>query len=498
MTPNQILCRPLSLPKIALQLPRRDRPIPIDDERLPGKEVRIDLTICDPPKSKSSRRRLNGVGDYVSEEAELFAVKAKITIFAHDPVIEHPDGAIQSYRYICNMRMNDGHEYWGEKGRSIGENSSIDSMELCFAWESAVGIFSERFRISQDSILCVRRLYEGIMSSSSVSVITLFNPMYILTDNQLLPTLKLSGDGVFPSFKRLSLHCQHLIREHDSICIASHLENLSLDHICMSGDSFKSAFTEIDTLTEPGSAVLAMDDGNSDIGEQNRSVILMGGVRHVVHFLRFKNILFACGNVKQMFWCCDFGDEAFNVLAQFLQQPSIRLERLQLQSARFLQLQPARYLQHPSFFDPRLYHIIAEGLKNNSTVKHLQMRNSDPKFLIDVLCDTNSIESVINSNHTLTTMDCNFVPSRSALPGTLLSDLLALNLIEDKDVVARKKIFRYYFSQDFDVSELREIPTSVFPRLITAMSGEESQVQVNAVYKFLQGIPKILHYQCGA
>eukprot|EP00956_Cyclotella_meneghiniana_P007888 scaffold10488_cov67-Cyclotella_meneghiniana.AAC.5 len=72
------------------------------------------------------------------------------------------------------MALNDSHEYWGKKGRLIGENSSIDTMELSFTWESAIGIISERFRISQDSIL--RSSYD-----------------------ELLPTLKLVETECFPA-----------------------------------------------------------------------------------------------------------------------------------------------------------------------------------------------------------------------------------------------------------------------------------------------------------
>eukprot|EP00956_Cyclotella_meneghiniana_P009115 scaffold12492_cov36-Cyclotella_meneghiniana.AAC.9 len=160
------------------------------------------------------------------------------------------------------------------------------------------------------------------MSSSSAIGIHLYNPSKFLTDDQSFPTLKLSGEGVFTNLKPLTLTCTHLVSEYQSICIASHLENLSVDQIHMSGTSFESAFIESDSLTESDSLVLAAG-GNNDVGAPNRSVISIDGVGHVVHYLRFQNVLFACRNVKQMRWTCTFGDEAFNVMAQFLQQPSI-------------------------------------------------------------------------------------------------------------------------------------------------------------------------------
>ena len=460
------------------------QPLTIDDERLPNKEVRIELSTLAPPNSKSFRQRLNGTGDYSSEDAEpgLLAIQAQITIDASERIVpadrtcRNVRGTLQRYRFECFISFDDSHENWGEKGRLIGGNSSIKSLELQFRGDF-VG------RISEDSILRLRQLYQGIESSSSAIDIHLCNPTKFLTDDQLFPTLKLSGEGVFTNLKRLTLSClypSHLVSESQSIYIASHLENLSLDEIHMSGTSFGTAFIESDSSTESDSLVLAAG-GNNDVGAPNRSVISIDGVRHVVHYLRFQKVLFACRNVKQMCWTCDFGDEAFDVMAQFLQQPSIKLEHLCLRTRR------------PSTFDTRSLQILAKGLKNNATVTTLTICHGDLIFLLDVLCDTNSIKSIINSNHTLHLTDRDgstaFLPRR-------LSVLLAFNLIEDKNKVVRKKIFRYYFSEDFDVSELRGLPTSVFPRLISAMHGEASEL--NAIYKFVQGIPKILCYKCGA
>ena len=69
------------------------------------------------------------------------------------------------------------------------------------------------------------------MFSSSAVEIDLYNPSDFLTDDQSFPTLKLNGEGVFTNLKRLTLHCTHLMSEGQSVCIASHLENLSVDQI---------------------------------------------------------------------------------------------------------------------------------------------------------------------------------------------------------------------------------------------------------------------------
>eukprot|EP00956_Cyclotella_meneghiniana_P041982 scaffold247703_cov33-Cyclotella_meneghiniana.AAC.1 len=102
---------------------------------------------------------------------------------------------------VLNVLFDDSHENWGEKGRLIGENSSIKTLEFKFRGDLLVG------RISEDSILRLRQLYQGIESSSSAIDIHLYNPTKFLTDDQSFPTLKLSGEGVFTNLKRLTLSC---------------------------------------------------------------------------------------------------------------------------------------------------------------------------------------------------------------------------------------------------------------------------------------------------
>ena len=455
------------------QLPR-PRPLTIDDERNPSKEVRIELSTLKRPNSRNYRQRLNGTGEYSTEDDEdgQLAIQARITMDASD-VIRNDDGTVQTYHWECLISINDSPENWGAKGRLIGENSSVRTLEFELRRDFVGGI-------SEDSVLRLRQLYQGIMFSSSAVEIDLYNPSDFLTDDQSFPTLKLNGEGVFTNLKRLTLHCTHLMSEGQSVCIASHLENLSVDQVHMSGISFESAFIESDSSTDSHSSVLAAGD-NNDVGAPNRSMISIDGVTHVVHYLRFQNVLFACRNVRQMSWACNFGDEAFNVMAEFLQRPSIKLQHLYLRT------------QWHSTFNTRSLQILARGLKNNATVTILTLIDADHTFLLDVLCDTKSIASVINSNHVLHLIDRN---ETTALLWNRISPLLAFNLTEDKNKVVRMKILRYYFSEDFEVCELRGLPTSVFPTLIDAMYGEDSAL--NAIYKFVQGIPKILSYKCGA
>ena len=91
----------LQLPQRRGSLPRpsvQPLPLTIDDERLPGKEVRIELSTLERPNSRNYRQRLNGTGEYSSEDDEhgLLAIQARITLDASE-TIRNADGTLQTY-----------------------------------------------------------------------------------------------------------------------------------------------------------------------------------------------------------------------------------------------------------------------------------------------------------------------------------------------------------------------------------------------------------------
>eukprot|EP00956_Cyclotella_meneghiniana_P035220 scaffold112761_cov46-Cyclotella_meneghiniana.AAC.4 len=59
----------------------------------------------------------------------------------------------------------------------------------------------EESEISIDSLRCLKGLYRGISSSSSIEMIHMQNPMRFLSDDHSLPMLELSGDDAFSSLQ---------------------------------------------------------------------------------------------------------------------------------------------------------------------------------------------------------------------------------------------------------------------------------------------------------
>ena len=490
----------------------RDTNYWLTDEDWPGnKQLTIVLT---------TQRRNDDSGGYNGDEAKaILEIKAHIQLHVFRTENTFGNTVRDTLVYENLMTSHDGHKYWAEKGKLIGKNSSISWLNLSFY--AAEGVRDdddggndddgggdeddndlasdeeeeEEREISIDSLRCLKGLYRGISSSSSINMIHMQNPMRFLSGDHSLPMLELSGDDVFSSLQRLKFvdlrryyrlgwntslrgsnlnrECGYLMSSVDSEWVAYHLKKASLNSFSIGAEMFKLAFTKHAT--------------RNDVRVSNNDIIRIHGERHVLHVNQFQKVLFACSNVKELDLCCDFGPKPYYVLAHFLRHPAIRVESLNLFSANFRVRSSCR-------IDPNYCAIIAEALKYNKSVRFLMMLESDPRFIVKVLCYTSSVDSIINSNHTLEHVD--FDQDRDwkwRAPRDLrklLTDLLTVNLNQDKNAVIRTKISRFYFHGDFDISCFRGMQPSVIPRLLALIAKEN---QFNAIYNLLRNSPWIQH-----
>ena len=148
---------------------------------------------------------------------------------------------------------------------------------------------------------------------------------------------------------------------------------------------------------------------------------------------------------------------------------------------------------------------IINGLRENKSLRefHLYMdtvmTNEDVAdyfphgHLAKALCDSSSIENILNSNHTLTK-----VYPRTILPFDFedvdvftVGDCLSLNENTDKDKVKREKIARYYFVGDFDVSPLARLPMSVVPSILGMIKCDKLLDRQSAIFRLLKSIPDL-------
>ena len=99
-----------------------------------------------------------------------------------------------------------------------------------------------------------------------------------------------------------------------------------------------------------------------------------------------------------------------------------------------------------------------------------------------LVCNTSSIEGIINSNHTLENVN------RSLC--FRLANYLKLNQHEDKQFVIRQKIIKYYFKGEFDVAPFVQMNISLIPEVMCII-GEYSYDQLSAIYRLLKAIPNM-------
>lgn len=107
-------------------------------------------------------------------------------------------------------------------------------------------------------------------------------------------------------------------------------------------------------------------------------------------------------------------------------------------------------------------------------------------FDIDkLLCDS-SFESIANSNHILTDLVIRGIP-RSRLERCCL-----LFCDRNKAKVIRKKILRYYFVGEFDVSPFSNMAISVLPEIMSQIDEDKrSEDKITAIYRLLRYLPEL-------
>ena len=112
-----------------------------------------------------------------------------------------------------------------------------------------------------------------------------------------------------------------------------------------------------------------------------------------------------------------------------------------------------------------------------------------------LVCNTSSIEGIINSNHTLGRSQGNLCPIASLMgcPVAIKSTLakcLELNQHEDKQFVIRQKITKYYFKEEFNVAPFEKMNISLIPEVMCII-GEDDKDQWSAIYRLLKTIPNL-------
>ena len=156
---------------------------------------------------------------------------------------------------------------------------------------------------------------------------------------------------------------------------------------------------------------------------------------------------------------------------------------------------------------------IIHGLRENTSLRYFHLNKMalslrdipeyDPHgYFAKALCDSSSIENILNSNHTLTEIpdwevlgESELSESESVFQFKCEHDIIVANCLElnentDKDMVKREKIARYYFLGDFNVSPIANLPVSFVPSVFGMIKGNKVDRQ-SAIFRLLKSIPDL-------
>jgi hypothetical protein len=117
-------------------------------------------------------------------------------------------------------------------------------------------------------------------------------------------------------------------------------------------------------------------------------------------------------------------------------------------------------------------------------INFCNLRELDCFNIEKLLCDARSIESLSNSNHALEKILMGFWCEYEEELSSVAMQCLKLNSEnENKYMVIRNKILRFYFVGNFDITPFVKMPLSILPEVLSQIEGN---AKWSAIYGFLQ------------
>ena len=212
----------------------------------------------------------------------------------------------------------------------------------------------------------------------------------------------------------------------------------------------------------------------------------------------FEQILLACRNVKVL--------ELFNLFEYF--QIIISIAELLRDPTTLWEDLHVRYGDVDSIFDSsneRAENEILSSLHQNSKLKWLKIGvkglfegDDVARHFTKILCNTDSLETVYNSNHSLQDIVINNAYPRE---WKHIEQYLQLNRNINKKKVIQCKVMKYYFSGNFEASSLANMPLAAVP-LILAIDpsmdkkhacdeNEDGALRCSAILNIIKSIPEV-------
>ena len=228
---------------------------------------------------------------------------------------------------------------------------------------------------------------------------------------------------------------------------------------------------------------------------------------------QFEYALTACQNMEELELIYLFHNHQIGIIAEWLQRPKTLCQKLHLDI----------YWDEddPNFDLKTVEHQILSSLAGNTNLKVLEVNLYDSYYtkrakdlenfqdddsIKKLLCNTASIESVVQSNHFLQEFkvceesddDCEDEESDDDSENeenenetnelqTPLQQYLQLNTNPNKNKVIQAKIMQFYLSGDFEESSIKNMPLSVLAHIM----GIDVQEKHSAVFNILRNVPEL-------
>ena len=210
--------------------------------------------------------------------------------------------------------------------------------------------------------------------------------------------------------------------------------------------------------------------------------------------MAFEQILSACRNVKEFFLTVMHTNYHFTSLSEFLQDPATSLEELHLERVDI----------SPNFDKSRAENELLTSLAENTNLRVLKVvgllrddRATETVGLFGndratecfktLLCNTATIDSVCQSNHSLQTIELRFSSHVNEKVQEECGEYLELNKNPNKKKVIRNKIFQFHFKGDFDGSFLSNMNLAELAQIL----GMDVQEKQSAMFNILKNVPEL-------
>lgn len=344
---------------------------------------------------------------------------------------------------ICDLYMNT--IGWRMYGKSLKTSITLTKLDLI------ISEVSEDHEIVPEPALCVQVFFEELKDNTSIEtlrididLITAVSPLdlrYFLMNNKRLRVVEFNG-RVRPVSPALSMNLSMALRD------------LHLPSVNMSCEFLNKKSCE--------------------------------------------QILWACQNVHTLTLNCDENHQ-YVTLAKLLRDPRTTWQLLHIHVKK----------QLADFIEERAVSDMFTGLTRNTYLKAMSFDESlfdwdgSGEYLDNLLCNTKSLRSVCQSNHTLQ----NIINYQALLDRAMAKGCwpryLNLNRLPDKRKVLQIKIMLFYFGGNFDASSLTSMPLVVLPQILgldisarkeysdSDDAEKDDILECSAIFNIVKSIPEL-------